>query len=150
MSSSQIIRVACDNIEEDLSSKTQTSKLHSTIQGAKRPRLISSAESLDISSNRIQTAESVWEILLGFPNLTHLILLNCPGIDADKLVNLFKSKPKLFYKLNGFITLPLFSPKLTFPNAFCFVTGSDIFSILYFTPALVIQSLINLYERADV
>lgn len=99
------------------------------------------------SDNTIATADTVENVLTVIPNLRRLVLLgnNIPG---DDILNLLERKPELFYRLEALIHPCFFhleedGHRNVLSHLGVSSRASLTCSLPYFTPAQVVQALID-------
>ncbi|KAI1785360.1 hypothetical protein LXA43DRAFT_1185915, partial [Ganoderma leucocontextum] len=105
---------------------------------------------LDASFNSVLVAEDIPKVLDAAPTLRRLVIIGCSSITDAHVLALVQNEPSRFKSLEGlvhpaFLTVEKPDP---YPTAFTFVNGIDnrnlaCASIPFFTPAQVIQALID-------
>ena len=111
---------------------------------------------LDASFNSILATDDIPKVLKVAPTLRRLVIMGCPSVSDAHILALVQNEPSRFKSLEGilhpaFLTIEKPDP---YPTAFTFVNVRDTgnlacASMSFFTPAQVVQALIDVLPRGD-
>lgn len=109
---------------------------------------------ISLSHNPSITAATLELVLEQLPHLRRLFIMGCPGIADEDLATLWRLKHKLFGKLDALYHPLLLSdlilpPPITLVSTKRFQFATPATSPMIASPAVVVQSLIDLWDMFD-